>query len=102
MTTVPVPLSRRLRRALWAFVALAALLAAVSGPASDVETPFQPRTAVSVGTELECPQADLTQPGVLFPDWLAGPAPPAMLTRRALPSLAEGPPPAPPLRPPRA
>lgn len=102
MTKAFHSLLRRLRRALWAFVAMAALCTAVAGPATDVETPFQPRAAVAMGTELECPQADLTQPGALCPDWSDTVAPPSTGTRGTLATPVDAPPPAPPLRPPRA
>jgi hypothetical protein len=102
MTSASPSLSGRLRQALCALVALAALSVAIAGPAADVETPFQPPTAMAVGTELECPQADLTQPGVLCPDPSPIVTSPSRASLTALAAPMDAPPPSPPLRPPRA
>ena len=102
MTTYLHPWLRSIHRLVWSCVALATLLAAVTGPASDVEMPSQPRAAVSAGAELEFPQADLTQPVALCPDRVGASFVAAADGLGAPPSPLNGPPQSPPLRPPRA
>lgn len=91
-----------LRRLIWAGVGMLALVAAVVGPARDVEAPVQAPASVMAEAELECPQPEAASPGPLCAERWTARAPRPVESLPAADPAPESPPPSPPLRPPRA